>query len=66
MFADLKFVIQDCPPVLEQAVAMWQKEFPEALASRVTLMPHDFFQANPIKGAAVFLLRHIMCVRKLV
>lgn len=25
-----------------------------------------FFQANPIKDAAVFLLRHIMCVRKLV
>lgn len=59
----LKFVIQDRPAVLKQATAMWRKEYLEALETRVTMMPHDFFDTNPAKGAAVYLLRHIMCVQ---
>lgn len=65
-YPDLKFVIQDRSPVLEQAVIVWQKEFPDALESRVSMMTHDFFQVNPIKGAAVYLLRHVMYVQRLV
>lgn len=62
MYGDLKFVIQDRPPVIEQAKAIWAAEYPQALSERVTLMPHDFFVENPVHGAEVYLLRYILYV----
>lgn len=63
MYPNLKFIIQDRPQVLEKAAYLWTKEYPESLESRrVTMMPHDFFEANPIKGADVYLFRHILYV----
>ena len=64
-YPKLNFVVQDRPAVIEQAKGIWQKENPDALANRVTLMPHNFFDENPVKGAAAYLLRYIMCVRTL-
>ncbi|KAL6305483.1 S-adenosyl-L-methionine-dependent methyltransferase [Sparassis latifolia] len=60
-FPLLNFVVQDRPAVIEKAEPVWQRERPEALkAGRVQFMPHDFFTENPVKGADVYLLRHIL------
>ena len=60
-FPLLNFVVQDRPAVIEKAEPAWQREWPEALkAGRIQFMPHDFFTENPMKGANVYLLRHIL------
>ncbi|CAJ2501645.1 Uu.00g044980.m01.CDS01 [Anthostomella pinea] len=60
-FDDLKFVVQDRPSMVTQGEAMWRHENPEALSNgRVRLMAHDFFAANPVKGAEVYWLRYIL------
>lgn len=60
LYPDLHFIVQDRPALIEQAKMVWATEYPEALASRVSLTPHDFFQVNPVKGADAYLLRYIM------
>ena len=64
LYPDLKFVVQDRGPVLEQGEhTVWPKENPQALADgRVTFMQHDFFDVNPVKDADVYWLRYIMSV----
>ncbi|KAL8680153.1 MAG: hypothetical protein Q9186_003620 [Xanthomendoza sp. 1 TL-2023] len=64
LYPDLKFVVQDRGPVIKQAeTVVWVKEAPQALAeTRVSFMEHDFFEANPVKGAEVYWLRYIMQV----
>ncbi|KAI9674799.1 MAG: hypothetical protein M1817_001703 [Caeruleum heppii] len=58
-YPSLNFVVQDRPSVLKQAETIWQKENPDALKQgRVKLMPHDFFQEQPVKGADVYWFRH--------
>jgi hypothetical protein len=58
----LKFVLQDRAPVLEQAeTVIWPKEHPEALAEkRIQFTPHDFFDVNPVKNADVYWMRYII------
>ncbi|KAL8723916.1 MAG: hypothetical protein Q9166_008221, partial [cf. Caloplaca sp. 2 TL-2023] len=52
LYLDLKFVVQDRGPVVQQAETIfWAKEAPKALA--------DFFAANPVKGAKIYWLRYI-------
>ncbi|KAF9465675.1 S-adenosyl-L-methionine-dependent methyltransferase [Collybia nuda] len=61
MFPETKFVIQDLPPVIEGAKPFWQANFPEAIENgRVKLEAHDFFQPQPVKGAAVYFCRFII------
>ncbi|KAL2163196.1 hypothetical protein VTH06DRAFT_5252 [Thermothelomyces fergusii] len=62
IYPDLKFVVQDRGPVLQQAkTELWPRENPEALSSgRVTFQEHDFFNENPVKGADVYWLRYII------
>ncbi|KAF2280130.1 O-methyltransferase A [Westerdykella ornata] len=62
LYPDLKFVVQDRAPVLQQAETfVWPKENPTALSQgRVTFTPHDFFSDNPVKGAEVYWLRYII------
>ncbi|KXN81029.1 Sterigmatocystin 8-O-methyltransferase [Leucoagaricus sp. SymC.cos] len=61
MFSQPKFVVQDLPPVIEGAKPFWQANFPEAIANgRVKLEAHDFFQPQPVKGAAVYFLRFVI------
>ncbi|KAH8090989.1 S-adenosyl-L-methionine-dependent methyltransferase [Cristinia sonorae] len=58
---NLKFVIQDRPAVVEQGKTIWQRDFPEAVeGGRVTLMAHDFFAEQPVKGAEVYHMRYII------
>ncbi|KAF9640005.1 hypothetical protein BFW01_g11811 [Lasiodiplodia theobromae] len=62
VYPELKVVIQDRAPVLEQAQNdIWPKQNPQAVASgQVKFMPHDFFTENPVKGADVYWLRSII------
>ncbi len=62
LYPDLKFIVQDRAPVLNQAKeVLWPKENPSALAEgRVTFMEHDFFQPNPVHDAEVYWLRYIL------
>ena len=63
MYPDLKFIVQDRGPVIEKAKGVWAEGAPEAIASgRVTLMPHDIFQPNPVKEADIYFLRCILYV----
>ncbi|KAL4250264.1 O-methyltransferase COMT-type [Abortiporus biennis] len=58
-YPKLNFVIEDRPSVIDQALAVWQKECPEALA-RAKFLPHDFFIEQPVKNADVYILRYIL------
>ncbi|KAI8630832.1 S-adenosyl-L-methionine-dependent methyltransferase [Xylariaceae sp. FL1651] len=62
LYPDLKFVVQDRAPVLEQAESkVWPKENQAALeAGRVQFVPHNFFEPNPTKDADVYWLRYIL------
>ncbi|CCL98636.1 uncharacterized protein FIBRA_00638 [Fibroporia radiculosa] len=60
-FPRLHFVVQDLPAVIPQAEAVWQRELPDAVATkRVRFMPHDFLTEQPIKGADVYLMRYVL------
>jgi len=62
LYPDFRFIVQDRPPVLEQAKSeFWPIEDPTALEQgRVVLQPHDFFTENPVKNAEVYWLRYII------
>ncbi|KAJ7851072.1 O-methyltransferase [Mycena olivaceomarginata] len=57
----VNLVVQDRCSVIEDAKTYWAEAAPELLDSgRVKLEVHNFFTPQPIKNAAVFLLRWIM------
>ncbi|KAI0318073.1 S-adenosyl-L-methionine-dependent methyltransferase [Amylostereum chailletii] len=59
--SQLKFVVQDREPVVRDAAAFWDGQLPGAIKEgRVVLQAHDFFTAQPVKNADVFLLRMIL------
>ncbi|KAJ7845650.1 O-methyltransferase [Mycena olivaceomarginata] len=56
-----KFVVQDRSSVIEDAKTYWAQTAPQLLRSgRVTLEVHDFFEPQPRRETAVFLLRWVM------
>ncbi|KAF8988608.1 O-methyltransferase-domain-containing protein, partial [Cyathus striatus] len=58
---DLLYIVQDRPAVVTQAKHFWDTNNPKAEAQgTVSLMAHDFFTAQPVKGAAIYLLRMIV------
>jgi hypothetical protein len=60
-FPDLKIVVQDRPSVVEEGIKLWNTKLPKVLESgQVKLQAHDFFTAQPITNASVFLLKQIM------
>ncbi|EED84669.1 predicted protein [Postia placenta Mad-698-R] len=60
-FPHLHFVVEDREPTIEQAKVVWSQEYPEAIGNgRVRLLTHDFFTEQPIRGARVYFLRHIL------
>ncbi|KAI0264107.1 S-adenosyl-L-methionine-dependent methyltransferase [Gloeopeniophorella convolvens] len=60
-FPHLRYVVQDLPNVICEAPKFWEKESPQALADgRVVLQAHNFFDPQPVKGAAVYLMRFIL------
>ncbi|PCH43626.1 S-adenosyl-L-methionine-dependent methyltransferase [Wolfiporia cocos MD-104 SS10] len=59
-YPQLRFVVEDTAPVLLHAKAVWERELPDVIATgRVQLMAHNFFEAQPVKGADIYVLRHI-------
>ncbi|KAL4900543.1 hypothetical protein BDW74DRAFT_182629 [Aspergillus multicolor] len=62
LYPKLKFVVQDRGPVLKQAQTdVWPAENPQALKEqRVQFVEHNFFEANPVKGADIYWLRYIL------
>ncbi|KAI0383175.1 putative O-methyltransferase [Hypomontagnella monticulosa] len=61
LYPELRFIVQDQAVMTEQGISMWQKEFPEALDSgRMQFVTHDFFKPNPVKGADIYWMRHVL------
>lgn len=50
----IKCVVQDRAEVVKDT------EVPEDLKDRLQLMPHDFFEEQPVKGADVYLVRNVL------
>ncbi|KZV83651.1 S-adenosyl-L-methionine-dependent methyltransferase [Exidia glandulosa HHB12029] len=58
-FPHLRFEVQDRGKTCMHGQAVWNKKYPDAIASgRVTFREHNFFEAQPRTDAAVFLIRH--------
>ncbi|KAI5825917.1 S-adenosyl-L-methionine-dependent methyltransferase [Schizophyllum commune Tattone D] len=56
-YPDLHYVIQDRAAVVEKAKAHWSEHLPSA---SVEMIPHDFFQPQPVKEPGVFILNNIL------
>ncbi|GAA5912799.1 hypothetical protein JCM5296_002160 [Sporobolomyces johnsonii] len=58
----VKLILQDRKEVVDkEALDFWKAEAPHDLESgRVKLMQHDFFTAQPVKGADVYAMRAII------
>lgn len=50
-----RLILQELPPVIEMA-----KTQPVPLDKRIELQPHDFFTAQPVKGARAYFLRMVL------
>ncbi|KAK6991926.1 S-adenosyl-L-methionine-dependent methyltransferase [Favolaschia claudopus] len=60
-YPNIRVVNQDFASPIEISKAHWKECFPEHLNRQmVDFQVHDFFNPQPVKNAAVFLLRHIM------
>ena len=60
-FPQLRFVVQDRRPVIEQGRTIWASRMPRAINNGcVDLQVHDFFQEQPVRGADVYFLRYIL------
>jgi hypothetical protein len=58
----VKLVVQDLPKIIDKAGNPETCVVPEKLRSRFEFMPYDFYQPQPVKGAAVYFLRMIVCL----
>ncbi|XP_006460444.1 hypothetical protein AGABI2DRAFT_142674 [Agaricus bisporus var. bisporus H97] len=57
-FPRLKFVVQDQEAVVQKALKYWRVNDPKMLTEgRVSFTAHDFFKAQPVVGADVYLAR---------
>lgn len=66
-YPDFQLVLQDKAPVIEKAAAIWNKECYLAVSrGKVSFMVHDFFKKNPVVGAEIYWLRHILYVWRIV
>lgn len=60
-YPHLRYVVQDRPKVIPDAVKFLGNQIPEALKSgRVELKAHDFFEPQPIQNASVFFVRFVI------
>ncbi|KAF7333786.1 hypothetical protein MVEN_02335400 [Mycena venus] len=58
---NLRVVIQDFERTLDGAKILWKNSFPTHIESgMVEFQAHDFFDPQPLKNAAVFMLRFIL------
>ncbi|TEB29709.1 hypothetical protein FA13DRAFT_1755487 [Coprinellus micaceus] len=57
----LKFIVQDREPVTAMGEKAWREKYPEHLENgTASFQVHDFFTPQPVKDAAVFLLRVVL------
>ncbi|KAL9622213.1 MAG: hypothetical protein Q9160_003396 [Pyrenula sp. 1 TL-2023] len=59
-YPDLKFVVQDLPETIAKCDFSKTQGVDNGISSRVSFMPHDFFQPQPVTDADVYLLRMII------
>lgn len=50
-----KLTVQDYKHTVEEGAT----QLPSELAGRVEFLPHDFFQAQPVANADIYIMRHI-------
>lgn len=55
----IRMVLQDQPGVLEEGEAR-RKQTGQVLDSRIERMPHDFFEEQPVMGAAIYYLHKVL------
>ncbi|KAJ7749594.1 O-methyltransferase [Mycena maculata] len=56
----IRFIIQDKASVVREGQEHWEKTLPGAMESgKVSFQAHDFFMAQPVKNADIFVLRFI-------
>lgn len=58
-FPNLRFEIQDLQLVTQRATGVINDQ-PQQLKDRICIRAHDFFEPQPVHGAAVYLLRMII------
>ena len=60
-FEGLEFVVEDQPPLTEQARRLISS-YPETVKNRVKFLPHDFFQPQPAEARAAdaYIMRYIL------
>lgn len=60
-FSKPQFVVQDLAKVIPGSKQFWQNTFPEAVTEgRVKLQVHNFFEPQPVSGAAVYFERFVL------
>ena len=63
-FKHLNFIVQDLPAVINGSDAIGEDEavyqIPKDVEDRVKLMGHDFFEEQPVRSAAVYLIRYAL------
>jgi 6-hydroxytryprostatin B O-methyltransferase len=60
-FPDLKFIVQDLPDVTADSAKRFdERKLTLSIASRIQFQEHSFFNQQPMKGASIYLLRHIL------
>ncbi|KAF8326437.1 S-adenosyl-L-methionine-dependent methyltransferase, partial [Amanita rubescens] len=59
--SNLKIVIQDRQPVVENGIAIWKQKLPDALSSgRVQFQAHDFLTAQPQTNASIYFIKNVL------
>ncbi|XRM40486.1 hypothetical protein ABZX51_003804 [Aspergillus tubingensis] len=60
-FPSLRFVVQDRPEVVLNSIQrLEERELPLSVTTRIRFQGHSLFHLQPVKGAAVYLLRQIL------
>ncbi|GKZ35921.1 hypothetical protein AbraIFM66950_006756 [Aspergillus brasiliensis] len=60
-FPSLRFVVQDLPDVVSDSIKrLEERQLPLSVTSRIRFQGHSLFHLQPVKGAAVYLLRQIL------
>lgn len=55
-YPDMKFVVQDVPGVSEAG----RENLPAELRGRIKFTEHDMFKPQPVEGADIYFLRHVL------
>ncbi|GKZ60306.1 hypothetical protein AnigIFM60653_008906 [Aspergillus niger] len=60
-FPSLRFVVQDLPDVVSNSIKrLEERQLPLSVTTRIQFQGHSLFDMQPVKGAAVYLLRQIL------